>query len=363
MVKVYNSKWLDPDAGPRELQRKVMFDIRYYFCRRGGENIHDFTVRTFELQYDTTTGITYVKKIVDEMTKNHREKDTELITGFMPQLKNPDGSIAKLCPVRSFENYINALDKSVEFMWQRAKNKFPKDKKMPWYIAKQIGHNTHEKFMGELCKKADLSQHYTNHCIRVSGVTNLTRANFTAKQVMSVSGHKSVESLALYQRVHEDEKMMMGLCLTYSLMNPFNARRELDANQRAPTPQLPMLPPVSHQNSPQTPQPQPLKINPMSTSENAMVPYNPIPQNNTSATTNNSPKFDLMEILSDTLDEVNDADLVMAASQCEKALVPVTNIMTTSSNTAVMKRNNPQTTFTNCTFGSIGTLNIHIHKE
>ena len=65
---------MDPDAGPRELQRKVMFDIRYYFCRRGGENIHDMTIGTFELQFDSTTGICYVKKVVDEMTKNHREK-------------------------------------------------------------------------------------------------------------------------------------------------------------------------------------------------------------------------------------------------------------------------------------------------
>ena len=84
----------------------------------GGENIYDMNVHTFELQYDTTTGISYVKKVIDEMTKNHREKDNELITGFMPQMRNPDGTAAKLCPVRSFENYINALDKRVDFLWQ-----------------------------------------------------------------------------------------------------------------------------------------------------------------------------------------------------------------------------------------------------
>ena len=88
-----------------------MFDIRYYFCRRGGENIHDMSVHTFELKYDTNTRITYVKKVVDEMTKNHCEKDSELITGFMPQMKNIDRTIAKLCPVRSYENYVIALDK------------------------------------------------------------------------------------------------------------------------------------------------------------------------------------------------------------------------------------------------------------
>ena len=81
-----------------------MFDIRYYFCRRGGENIQDMTTATFELKIDPDSGISYVKKVIDEMTKNHRETDRELVTGFMPQLRNADGTIAKMCPVRSFEN-------------------------------------------------------------------------------------------------------------------------------------------------------------------------------------------------------------------------------------------------------------------
>ena len=53
----------------------------------------------------------------------------------------------------------------------------------------------------------------------VSNITPLSRDNFTAKQVIAVSGTKSVKSLTIYQRVYEDEKMVMvGLCLTYSLL-------------------------------------------------------------------------------------------------------------------------------------------------
>ena len=89
------------------------------------ENIHDFDVNTFELQYDNSTGIAFVKKIKGELTENHRETDDELITGFMPQMKNPDGSVSKMCPVRSYENYINFLDPKANFLWQRPKNKIP----------------------------------------------------------------------------------------------------------------------------------------------------------------------------------------------------------------------------------------------
>ena len=203
-----------------------------------------------------------------------------------------------------------------------------------------------------------------NHCIRFSGVTNLTRANFTAKQVMSVSGHKSVESLALYQRVHEDEKMMMGLCLTYSLMNPHNARREIaEKSEPTPTPQLPMLPSTSYQQDPRLPQTNAIQEKELVPVNKAIAAYTPNVSTNPPPALNTSANFDLMELLSETIDEVNDQDLVMTATQCEQALIPNTKIMTNTSNTAVMKRNNPQTTFTNCTFGSIGTINIHIHKD
>jgi hypothetical protein len=47
----------------------------------------------------------------------------------------------------------------------------------------------------------------------------LGRSNYTAKQIMSVSGHKSVQSVAHYQKIQDDEKMMMGLSLGYLLNN------------------------------------------------------------------------------------------------------------------------------------------------
>ena len=90
-----------------------------------------------------------------------------------------------------------------------------------WYKAELKGHNPTEKFMGHLSTACNLSDSYTNHCIRVTDVTNLTRSgHFSARQVMSVSSHKSIQSLANYQRVKEDEKLMIGMSLTYCLLQP-----------------------------------------------------------------------------------------------------------------------------------------------
>lgn len=62
LTKLYNSEYMDPNSSPLHLQNKVQFDIRYYFCCRGGENIHDMTKDTFQVEYNAEMGIAYVKK-------------------------------------------------------------------------------------------------------------------------------------------------------------------------------------------------------------------------------------------------------------------------------------------------------------
>ena len=210
--------------------------------------------------------------------------------------------------------------------------------------------------MSILSEKALLSQKYTNHCIRVTSVTNHWRANFNAKQVMVITDHKSVESLAVYERVKEDEKLMMGMCLTYSLFNPEKAimiQNNIEVNNENDM-QAIIAPPI--QNIPATPSPQ-KQIKELIPLENAIAPYQP-PKND------NSPSFDLMQLIADVeKEEIPDCELLLAATQCEQSVMtPDTN--NTTRTTSVMKRaNNPVPTFSGCTFGPIGTLNIHIHKS
>jgi len=70
--KLYTSMFLSSNT-PVGLQ----FDIRLYFCRRRMENIPNMTKSTFEIKTDAKSGLRYVTKAKDELTKNHRgtEKD------------------------------------------------------------------------------------------------------------------------------------------------------------------------------------------------------------------------------------------------------------------------------------------------
>ena len=69
---------------------------------------------------------------------------------------------------------------------------------------------------------------------------------------------------------------------------------------------------------------------------------------------------DLFEILSEfnANNKENENQMVLAATQVEQNF---------SRNTAIMQKMGPQIaqpqTFQNCTFGNIGTINIHIHKS
>ena len=320
------------------------------------------TKSTFQLHYDTETGISYVKKVIDEVQKNHQECDNEIITGFMPQMLDDNGKSHKLCPVRCFENYITNLHPENESLWQKAAKKFSDTPGKPWYCNRTVRHNIHDNFMSLLSEDCKLSKRYTNHCIHVTGITSLKRSNFTDKQVMSITGHKSVDSLAIYQRIKSDEKLMMGMCLTLSLLRPEDAsmiQNRTDSPQVSkialPAPAAPTstnVLPSCHQNS--------KDLIPL---ENAITPYQPP----VSADTTN---LDLMALIADVQsEEIPDEELVLAATQCESEMLPTSQMLlpvtttSTSATTVMRKITNPTPTFTNCTFGTIGTLNIHIHKH
>ena len=112
LTEMYSSEALDPELNVRTLQHKVMFDIRYYFARRGGEKIPNMMKDTFKMMTDVDTGLNYIMKQKDEETKNHKLCDKNITTAFMPELKNN-----KLCPVQSFLPCIYSLSPESNFLW------------------------------------------------------------------------------------------------------------------------------------------------------------------------------------------------------------------------------------------------------
>ncbi|XP_056011254.1 uncharacterized protein LOC125681899 [Ostrea edulis] len=143
---------------------------------------------------------------MDEMTKNHRENDKENIPPIIPEI--PDSAY---CPVSSYELYISKLNPG-QRLWQRPLSTFSENDDV-WYAKVPVEQKVLGAFMSELSKSCELSQVYTNHSIRATGVTVLSKGMFGPTQIMAVTGHKSVQSLSVYQRVDEEEKNQMSKTL------------------------------------------------------------------------------------------------------------------------------------------------------
>ena len=337
---MYTHPYMDPDGDKFSLQRKVQFDIRFFFCRRGAENIEKMQKTDFKMEYNQERETWYVVKAKDELTKNHRGPE-QLVSGFMPENKDD-----RLCPVRSFRMYLDHLEPRNTYLWQTP-SRFP-NKKNPniFYTMAHMGKNTLGPFMKEVSKNCKLSQIYTNHSIWATGITVLTRLKFSASEIMSVSGHKSVQSLANYQRTKSTQKIDMGSGLFQSLN-----RRESEIELPCPRAIMPAPPPPAvhetalvpvQQNRMPIPQPcaamVTLAVQEKPNSDTAIVPFE-------ATFDDNIPDFDLLSALCEV-------------ENSQKNTAGTVQVPTTVSNTIM--NNIPKTSmFSNC---QIGTINFNITK-
>ena len=92
--------------------------------------------------------------------------------------------------------------------------------------------------------------------------------------------------------------------------------------------------------------------------ESVLVPYEK-PQNHCAPSNYD---FDILELLADV--DTDDNELIMAATQVE---AQYQDEKQTKKSTSLMARRmspkKPNTGFTGCKFGNVGTINIHIHKH
>ena len=171
---------------------------------------------------------------------------------------------------------------------------------------------------------------------------------------MSVTGHKSIQSLSLYQRVKSDEKMMMGMSLAYSLFNAkevSNALNELqdfeNPNEIENKQELPAIEYGAQQVQAQNLLPMQSALQPLNVQQNEDIEP--------------AMDFDLLDIIND----INENQMVLAASQMEEKLATTTTLKTTKETTMFRSGVNHENAlpFMNCKICSIGTININIYKK
>ena len=201
---------LSPD--PNTLQQFVWFNLMFHLIRRGRENLRLQTKQLFAVQVDAT-GKRFVYQALDELDKNHRDKDLPSDSpGEGRMYERPE---SPQCPVQAFELYLSKLNPDQSSLWQRPKAKEHfKESDDVWYCNAPLGKNTLGGLMNTISKERELSQQYTNHCIRATAVSLLDECNFEARHIMRVSGPKSESSIRSYSKRLSEEKQRE---ISYSL--------------------------------------------------------------------------------------------------------------------------------------------------
>ncbi|XP_052679231.1 uncharacterized protein LOC128160024 [Crassostrea angulata] len=214
--KLFNSETIVFNVNtPCGLQSKVWFDLMFYLCRRGRENLRKMTKETFGIETDAI-GREYVFQAIDEADKNHGSNAAPNETiGEGRMYAQPQ--LGSMCPVNSFKKYLSKLHKKLDALWQRPLEAFSEES-TTWFCRSPLGKNTLASLMSEISKKAKLSRIYTNHSIRATAITAMDEAGIEARHIMRASGHKNESSIRSYAcRLNEPKKRQMSDCLSSAL--------------------------------------------------------------------------------------------------------------------------------------------------
>jgi len=74
--------------------------------------------------------------------------------------------------------------------------------------------------MKELSKAANLSQVYTNHCIRATAITLWSDAGLSNRHIMTLSGHRNENSLKSYSSRPSSQQLQVCSNVLSSTLNP-----------------------------------------------------------------------------------------------------------------------------------------------
>ena len=77
-----------------------------------------------------------------------------------------------------------------------------------WFTLSPVEHNTlGNTAVRNLCEKAGIEGHYTNHSLRVTTATRGLEKGIAEKYVMERTGHRDVRSLHRYKRPNVQQKI------------------------------------------------------------------------------------------------------------------------------------------------------------
>lgn len=174
--KLYDSGELGPadSQNPAQLQCTAWFYVALFFGRRGREN-QRLIKRDMLVLGRTPQGLEYYElnrqmpSSLPSAISTDDEEESEAKVFAVP------GSAR--CPVKTLKNYLSHLNPASDVLFQRPKDgqrsQF-KPEDVVWYSLSPVGRTVLNSFMKEMSKRAGITPHLTNYCLRTTSIAFLS---------------------------------------------------------------------------------------------------------------------------------------------------------------------------------------------
>ena len=110
------------------------------------------------------------------------------------------GRVQNAHQVKALRLFLSKLNPGVERLFQRARMGFVEEEDATWFQRQVLGKNLLGTMMERISRHANLSQRYTNHCVRATAVTILKKNGVEDSTVCLLTGHKNERSLRSYSK-------------------------------------------------------------------------------------------------------------------------------------------------------------------
>ena len=135
--------------------------------------------------------------------------------GFMYEILEYDYMIG--VQLLLWKKYISKLNPACEVFWQKPKEIAPASGS--WYCNASVVVNTLGDKMKVISTGAKCSKVYTNHCLCATCVSTLDDVGFANRDIMSVNGHHSEQSINYYSTTSDANKKQMSKVLAAKVVS------------------------------------------------------------------------------------------------------------------------------------------------
>lgn len=207
---------------PNILQQEIWFNCVLYFGLRGREVLSFLKKNDIDFDVDSDG---------HEFVRIKNEFLTKTVKKSLSQKEFENISVARMyansdcpseCPVNCFRLYLSKIPDTNSHLFAMPNINFNSSSKS-WYTnSRNVGKDALGKFMKIISHEAQLSKIYTNHCVRVTVVSELHQQGFKNSEIAQITGHKNSESVERYIRQTRDEgrrKLSNALSRGFSVSN------------------------------------------------------------------------------------------------------------------------------------------------